>query len=459
MKYSKYIPIISLIGDFVILNTLFVLAFVIRHPYVDDHFSDKHLLFYIYLNFAWFVLFFVFGANNFDRSTRKKAIMFTYIRIIVFFFFIFLMYFQLTPLQYYPRSSIKYLFSSFSIAIIVWKFVLYYAFYYYRKKGYNFRNVVILGYGNRSKELARYFKTNPWHGYRFLGFFDNTKNNDKDIVGGWEEFQPFLENNHVNEVYISWGSLPTSVIHKITEIITEYPISVRIIPDLAGFSYKNAEMVNYGLLPVMQMHPGPLSMWYNRLLKRAFDIFVSFIMLAVVVSWVTVVLYIATLFGGRKEGLFFKQKRTCVDGKVFTCYKFRTMARNKDAHHRQATKDDQRITSVGRFLRRWSIDELPQFFNVLKGDMSVVGPRPHMLKHTEEYQKLVRRFMLRHTIKPGITGLAQVNGYRGEIKKPQDIKKRVQFDVNYVENWSFNMDLKIILLTVWVLVKGQERAY
>jgi putative colanic acid biosynthesis UDP-glucose lipid carrier transferase len=135
------------------------------------------------------------------------------------------------------------------------------------------------------------------------------------------------------------------------------------------------------------------------------------------------------------------------------------MRKNREADTRQAADDDERITPVGRILRKFSIDELPQFLNVLMGDMSVVGPRPHMLKHTAEYRQLIKQFMIRHTVKPGITGLAQVNGFRGEIRNLSDIQNRVQNDVYYIENWSFNLDIKIIFLTIWVIIKGQVKAF
>ncbi len=168
-------------------------------------------------------------------------------------------------------------------------------------------------------------------------------------------------------------------------------------------------------------------------------------------------LYLISLTGGTK--LLFRQKRTGIDGKVFLCLKFRTMYPNCDADCQQAVKNDHRVTPVGRFLRKTSLDELPQFFNVLAGQMSVVGPRPHMLKHTAEYAQMVKRFMLRHTVKPGITGLAQVRGYRGEIHEVTDIRNRVALDVNYVENWSFALDLKIIYLTVISVIRGDKNAY
>jgi putative colanic acid biosynthesis UDP-glucose lipid carrier transferase len=180
---------------------------------------------------------------------------------------------------------------------------------------------------------------------------------------------------------------------------------------------------------------------------------VSSIVIIGILPWLSAILYLISLFdsGG---GIFFTQQRTCINGKVFTCLKYRSMRRNTNADLVQATRHDKRITPLGRILRKLSIDELPQFINIFLGHMSLVGPRPHMLKHTEEYRAVVKRFMLRHTVKPGLTGLAQVNGYRGEIRSEEDIRKRVENDVNYIENWSFSLDLKIIFLTFRVFFKG-----
>ena len=160
-----------------------------------------------------------------------------------------------------------------------------------------------------------------------------------------------------------------------------------------------------------------------------------------------------------KGPIFLIQKRTGFDNREFQCFKFRSMAVNKDADARQAGRNDMRVTMIGRFIRRTSIDELPQFYNVLFGNMSVVGPRPHMLKHTDEYASKVDKYMLRHFIKPGITGLAQVRGYRGEIEQDSDIQNRIKFDIFYVENWSFLLDLKIIIQTILNGIAGEEKAY
>jgi putative colanic acid biosysnthesis UDP-glucose lipid carrier transferase len=160
-----------------------------------------------------------------------------------------------------------------------------------------------------------------------------------------------------------------------------------------------------------------------------------------------------------KGPVFFKQLRSGKDNRSFHCLKFRSMAVNQDADHKQASRGDTRITRVGAFIRKTSIDELPQFFNVLMGDMSVVGPRPHMLKHTSDYSELIEKFMVRHFLTPGITGWAQVKGLRGETKDPEYMEKRVEADIWYLENWSFLLDMKIIVLTVWQAITGNKNAF
>lgn len=440
-----------------LLNLFFVVGYCSTTT-LEACTEPLYILFYLYLNACWFVLIFVFGANKINRNTRKKSILFSYIRIIVFYFFFFLMFFQLTPFDYYPRDFIKYLFPLFFLSLMTLKFGLYYAFLLYRKKGFSYRNVIILGYTKSTKQLATSFTTNKWHGYRFLGFFDEQPQAEADIIGDWTGLKSFLENNQVHEIFIALDKLPAEMMPDIIEIISEHPVGVRVVPDLGNLSYKTASLSSYGAIPVIQIHPGPLSYWYNRLLKRGFDVLLSVIVIITVLSWMIPLIYFFSLFGSR-EGVFFKQKRTALDGNEFVCLKFRSMRRNHDADKVQATENDDRVTALGRFLRKYSLDELPQFVNVLLGQMSVVGPRPHMIKHTDEYRRLVKRFMLRHTVRPGITGLAQVNGCRGEIKCSEDIENRVRFDVRYIETWSFNLDIKIMVITVWLIIRGKLWAY
>lgn len=457
-KDSGNIPLFSIAGDFVILNLLFVAGFYLLYGAAPEYSFVDYFTFFGYLNFAWGILVLAFGAHKIDRNATRKSILYLYIRIIVFFFFIFLLYFQATPLSYFPRENIKYLFTVFCLLLLSWKFAVYYSFYFLRKKGYYLRNVIIVGYSPESVELSRFFAANVWSGYRFLGFFDGSKDEKRGVIGDWQEIKSYVYHHEVDEIFLALHRIPQMVMQDISVLLSDYPGKVRVIPELGRFSFKSADLISYGSVPVLQIQPGPLSYWYNRLVKRVFDIILSLVVITGVLSWMSVILYMIS-FPGRHGGLFFLQKRTGIDGKEFTCIKYRTMRRNREANEKQAVFNDERVTPTGRFLRKLSLDELPQFLNVLAGQMSVVGPRPHMLRHTEEYRNLIQGFMLRHTVKPGITGLAQVNGFRGEIKNMNDLRNRVESDVSYVENWSINLDLRIIAQTLWVLVRGQKEAY
>lgn len=211
-------------------------------------------------------------------------------------------------------------------------------------------------------------------------------------------------------------------------------------------------------IPLLSIRNEPLQSVSKRAVKRTFDI--AFSTLVLLLFYPVLYIVVGMLIKLSSPGpILFKQKRTGIYGKEFDCYKFRTMKVNKDADLVQAVKNDPRTTKIGSFLRRTNLDEMPQFLNVLFGDMSVVGPRPHMLKHTEQYSKLIDKYMVRHLVKPGITGWAQITGYRGETKTLEQMEGRVKRDVWYIENWSFFLDLKIIFVTVLNMFRGEKNAY
>lgn len=457
VRYSRYIPLIASLGDFAILNLIFIGAGALFTGW-NFALSQMLIFFYIYLNITWLLLSFTFKAHQITPDTLKKVILFRYIRIIVFFFFLFLIFFQVTSVEYVDRDNIKYLFGIFSGMILLWKYSLYFAFHFYRKMGYNYRNVLILGHHQTTIRLKDYFVGSYFNGYRFLGFIDDQVNVEKSIIGTWKDLRKMIDNLKVDELYLFWSRIPKDHQQSINEIVTEYPVKVRIVPELGDFAGMQAELINYHHIPVIQIHPGPLSFWYNRFIKRIFDLVISAMVILCFLSWFIPVVFIISFFNS-KGGLFFRQKRTGLNGKSFYCLKFRSMYQNLEADVKQATREDDRVTALGRFLRKTSLDEMPQFLNVFYGHMSVVGPRPHMLRHTEEYRKLARRFMLRHAVKPGITGLAQVNGFRGEILHHADLTNRVNLDVKYVENWSVGLDIRIIFLTIKEVIKGQSKAY
>ncbi len=459
MKYSKYISLISAIGDLLILNFYFNFAFCYLKGFNDSCFNNTAYLFFVFINIAWFVSATIFNTYKFDdRQVKKKKILSTYLKIIVFFFFLFLLFFQIVDFNYFSRDDVKILFVVFFLTLILWKFSLYYIFLVYRNMGYNYRNVIIVGYNDKATELKDYFNSNPWAGYRFKGFFTYDESHKKDVVGTYDDLEEFIVNNKVDEIYILISDLHKSIYKTISSIVGKHAVKIRLVPDLSDFSFMSLKLVDYDMIPVMKIQQGPLSFWYNRWLKRLFDIATSILIITLVLSWLIPLLLIINLFTDR-EGVFFAQDRSGLNNKPFRVIKFRTMKKNGDAHSKGATANDDRITTIGKFLRKTSIDELPQFFNVLIGNMSVVGPRPHMLKHTEEYKALVAKFMIRHAVKPGITGYAQVRGARGEIKKTKDIKARIKLDISYIENWSLIMDIKIVLITIGKIIKGDDKAY
>jgi len=370
----------------------------------------------------------------------------------------FLLFFQVFTFNYFQRDEIKILFIVFFSSLLVWKLIFNFLITLIRKSGFNQRNVVIVGYNTKAFELRDYFKNNLWTGYHFKGFFTQNESTKAEIAGTFNDLEKFIIQNNIDEIYILIGAIQKSVHKVISSIISKHPVKIRLVQDLSDFSYMNIKLVNYERVPVIQIQQGPLNFLYNRVLKRFFDITISMIVIVTILSWLIPVLFIINLFTNR-DSLFFVQPRSGLNNQTFNCIKFRTMKKNGEAHAVQATVNDVRITTIGKMLRKTSIDELPQFFNVLMGKMSVVGPRPHMIKHTEKYKTLVDKFMVRHTIKPGITGYAQVKGFRGEIRKIKDMKDRIKLDISYIENWSVWLDIKIILLTIGNLLKGDDKAY
>ena len=329
----------------------------------------------------------------------------------------------------------------------------------YRALGKNYRITIVAGYDEPSKNIIKLFKSKSNLGYRFLGFFANRPYKNSDYLGKVSNIKTYLESEFVDEIYCSLSSLSANEITKLKKIATEKNIIIKLIPDTTELYSKDQKIEYYGdALMVVNVKKLPFEFEENYYIKRFFDIFFSLFIIIFLLSWLFPILWILIKLESRGP-VIFKQKREGLNVEHFVCYKFRSMRSNELSDKVHARKDDDRVTKIGGFLRRTSIDELPQFINVLKGDMSVVGPRPHLESLSLEYQKDVDDYLKRHLMKPGITGLAQISGYRGEIRKKADIKNRVRLDIFYIENWSFLLDLKIIFQTVLNIFKGDENAY
>ena len=277
-------------------------------------------------------------------------------------------------------------------------------------------------------------------------------------MGDIESCFEYIFENNIDEVYCMDSRLSKNEIKQIMKIADNSLKRIKIVPDNKELFSRSMSIELYGNVPVLNLRTSPLELEYANVIKRVFDVVFSSMVILFILSWLTPLVYIFIKLES-KGPLFFRQKRHGVNKEIFSCYKFRSMAQSKESHTLMAAKDDMRITKVGRILRKTSIDELPQFFNVLMGDMSVVGPRPHMELHTEQYETSVDKYLVRHFLKPGVTGLAQVKGYRGEIIEESDIINRVRYDIFYMEKWSPMFDLSIIYHTVLFVFKGQEKAY
>jgi Undecaprenyl-phosphate glucose phosphotransferase len=293
----------------------------------------------------------------------------------------------------------------------------------------------------------------PELGLRIVAWFGDGE--EPGITGATADAAKWLETNRVEEIYCALAhddpALPEWI-----KMAEQNVARFRYLPNLGMKNLVNADLQLLGDVPVLAARKEPMEYRHNRLIKRTFDILFSIIIILLVYPWLLPLLAIAIKLTSRGP-VFFIQKRSGLNNEIFNVIKFRTMVVNADADQKQATASDARITPIGHFMRKHNLDELPQFINVLLGHMSVVGPRPHMINHTEEYRKLIDEFMVRHLIKPGITGLAQSRGLRGETQDPEMMRERVKADVYYLENWSLFLDIKIILDTVWNMLRGKAK--
>lgn len=451
---SSYLRFILLVGDLLILN-IAVFAAAALFP-LSEQLSVKDLTFLaLALNLLWLVLSFLINPYKFSRVSP-------FIKILrVHFSFILTHFLAVTSTLFifdFGPISIFNLLIIFSISVVLLFFWRAFYFYFSKviiNKRLNFRNVVIVGVGELAWEMRKFFRLHPEHGFRFLGYFDeNLKSND---VNNLNNLESFCRNNHVHEIYCCLPYTDNNKVRNLIDYGLSNLIKVKLITDYRGFLGRGINLERYDNIPVLNIAAIPLDERRNQITKRIFDIVFSSLVILLVLSWMAPIIALMIKLNS-KGPIFFKQKRAGKGNKAFDCLKFRTMYVH-GPEFIQATKGDPRITLVGKFLRKTSLDEFPQFFNVLKGEMSIIGPRPHPLKLNEEFHPKIEKFMARQYIKPGITGLAQAKGFRGETKDDFSMIGRVKLDRFYIENWSFLLDLKIIIATIISLAKDDPQAY
>ncbi|GAB3237764.1 undecaprenyl-phosphate glucose phosphotransferase [Hymenobacter seoulensis] len=360
-----------------------------------------------------------------------------------------------------------YLFSVYSLSVagvVSGRFLITF-FYraYHRHVARPSSRFVIVGAGASGQELYRFLESHDPIANQFMGFFTDNLTSVPEglhslVRGRLSELKNYCLRAQVDEIYFAMPLDRRQLIEDLSRFADDHFLSFRIVPDFRGTVRKDVSVYFYDHMPILTIRHEPLGIRTNLLLKRLFDI--AFSLLVIVGVFPIVLTVLAILIKLDSPGpVFFKQMRPGKRNQLFPCYKLRTMRSDHGRTELQATKGDARITRVGQYLRKYNLDELPQFFNVLMGHMSVVGPRPNMISQLEEYSKHIRTYQMRHAVTPGITGYAQVNGYRGETREAGTMEKRVEYDLKYVENWSFGLDMKIIGQTVWNMVKGEKNAY
>jgi putative colanic acid biosynthesis UDP-glucose lipid carrier transferase len=421
----------------------------------------ENLLVLVIINGTWVILSNAFELAVVPRHVGDEE---TFSKLIkaVGFFFIFLV-----PIFYYidrfdiTPTLILLQCSGFAVLLFIWRFAILRAIKFLRMQGLNYKRVIIVGGGNQAADMYRFFTNKARYGYRLLGSF--TLGQQEGTLSEFqstsiEAVEKFSLENEIDEIYCSLSGLSNENVADLLRFADKNLIRFKLIPDFKGFFNKKVIVDFYDMIPVLVMRTEPLESLSNRVIKRLFDI--TFSLLVIILLFPILFTVFAIIIKATSKGpVFFRQMRSGKNNEEFTCFKFRTMRVNSEADEKQATRNDPRITAIGAFLRKTSLDELPQFFNTFWGDMSVVGPRPHMVRHTQEYSEMIDKFMVRHFAKPGITGWAQVKGFRGDTVDPALMQKRVELDVWYVENYSFLLDIKIILLTVWVITRGQKEAF
>lgn len=358
---------------------------------------------------------------------------------------------------------IAYLLSLF-VAISCFRLCVRFLIKFYWKRIRHRNGVVFVGSTENNVTLYHELADDPSIGYWVCGYFDALPNGsfppECPYLGTPQDVIPYLE-KHKADVRNLYCCLPSSKKDEILPIIKyceNHVVRFFSVPNVRNYLYHQVHFTMMGSVPCLSLHQEPLSWIENRFLKRTFDIVFSLAFLCTLFIPILILVTIITKLT-MPGPVFFRQKRNGINGKEFYCLKFRSMKVNADADRLQATKDDPRKTKWGEIIRHTNIDELPQFINVLLGDMSVVGPRPHMVKHTEEYSKLIDKYMVRHFVKPGITGWSQVTGFRGETKELKDMEGRIRGDIWYIEHWSFGLDLFIIYKTIANALHGDKEAY
>ena len=459
-RFSRLLQFYGISTDFLVLNSVYLTSKYLMRDTIGKG-GLEYLDFWICVNTSWLIISWLNGLYTERRMSSFEVFSRSTMRSYFYWLVVLLIYLFFTRQLELSRLFIFVVLASFGIMLMTNRFLFLVARTYMRQKHLLTRKVLIVGYNDTAKKLTEYLEDED-NFTEIVGYCEKEENVNElthyPILSNVENVMQVSLQKGVEEIYSTIAPEHNFSVYQLMKETEQACIRFRVIPDLSYFINRPFYVEFLKDIPVLTFRREPLEDSSQRLKKRVLDIMVSLFVIIFILSWLMPLL--ALLIYIESPGpIFFKQLRSGRNNKAFSCLKFRSMRMSNDAHLKQASRDDSRITRIGRIIRKTSLDEFPQFFNVLKGEMSLVGPRPHMLKHTDDYSQVLEQYMVRHFAKPGITGWAQVNGYRGETRELEQMKGRVEHDIWYLENWSLWLDLKILILTAYNIFRGEKNAF
>jgi putative colanic acid biosynthesis UDP-glucose lipid carrier transferase len=460
-EFRKSLKTILVFLDLTAINFVWLITYLYFLNNLTTQTNNLFYSFAFFVNFIWITISLAFGL--YDEKSVMAFEVFSQKTAKVYFLWLVLMEMILVyAAEIHTISEHIIFFSFFSLLGISSNRLFYLGIKKYLSQQHDMINrVLILGFNDTAKKLAKYLEEDGLN-TQLMGFVENDENMDElttyPVYANIENAVNVAKQLNVHEIFSTITPEQNNIIYRLIRDSEEQCMRFKVVPSLSSHVNRDVVIDFIKDLPVLSMRADPLEDVGNRMKKRIFDVVVSGLVIIFILTWLIPLVAILILLDSRGP-VFFTQLRTGLTDNPFFCYKFRTMRVNNESDSKQATKHDSRVTRLGAFLRKTSIDEFPQFFNVFRGEMSLVGPRPHMLKHTSEYAKIVDHYMIRQMLKPGITGWAQVNGLRGEISNPVQIQQRVASDLWYLEHWSIWLDIKIMFLTIHKVFVGDKQAY
>jgi putative colanic acid biosynthesis UDP-glucose lipid carrier transferase len=460
-EFRKSLKTILVFLDLTAINFVWLITYLYFLNNLTTQTNNLFYSFAFFVNFIWIAISLAFGL--YDEKSVMAFEVFSQKTAKVYFSWLVLMAMILVyAAEIHTISEHIIFFSFFSLLGISANRLFYLGIKKYLSQQHDMINrVLILGFNDTAKKLAKYLEEDGLN-TQLMGFVENDENMDElttyPVYANIENAVNVAKQLNVHEIFSTITPEQNNIIYRLIRDSEEQCMRFKVVPSLSSHVNRDVVIDFIKDLPVLSMRADPLEDVGNRMKKRIFDVVVSGLVIIFILTWLIPLVAILILLDSRGP-VFFTQLRTGLTDNPFFCYKFRTMRVNNESDSKQATKHDSRVTRLGAFLRKTSIDEFPQFFNVFRGEMSLVGPRPHMLKHTSEYAKIVEHYMIRQMLKPGITGWAQVNGLRGEISNPTQIQQRVASDLWYLEHWSIWLDIKIMFLTIHKVFVGDKQAY